>query len=134
MSIEAALERLTVWCASRDGRTVEASLRPPASDRDLDELRAAIAPYEIPSELETLLRWHNGQQPHPEPPALLPVEAGPLLGTGEAAEAYLWLRDEIEPWQWDPLWLPVLRERWTQLDVEIVADGPGVVIEQVGWG
>jgi hypothetical protein len=38
------------------------SLNPPASEADLDVLRRAIAPFELPAELETWLRFADGQR------------------------------------------------------------------------
>jgi cell wall assembly regulator SMI1 len=128
LSIEAALERLSTWL-SRDGQEVLQSLRPPATDADLDELRRAIEPYEIPPELVTMLRWHNGQPREPEPPPLLPLPEGPFLGTSDAAKSYKLLTEELEPWQWCRLWIPILQHRWSQTGVEVAPDGPGVVIE-----
>jgi hypothetical protein len=131
LSLNAALDRLSASLAD-NGQEFASSLRPPASDHDLDELRRAIDPYEIPLEVVSLLRWHDGQgyRPEPDPPWLLPIESGPLLGASEAAKAYLFLRDETEPWQWCPLWLPIVQHRWWQLAVEIAADAaPGVVID-----
>ncbi len=126
--IEGALDRLDAWLSStREGRTVSAGLRPPATNRDIDELRDAIDPYEVPPELAKLLRWHNGEDPRSRPPHLLPLDdGGPLLGTTEIAVAYHWLLENLETWQWNPLWVPVLKHRHQQLAV--VLEGPRVIL------
>jgi hypothetical protein len=36
------------------------SLAPPSSAGELELLRAAVAPLEVPLELEAVLSWHNG--------------------------------------------------------------------------
>ncbi len=102
LSIEAALERLSAWM-SRDRLGIQESMRPPATDRELDELRRAIEPYEVPSEVVAMLRWHNGQPREPAFPPLLPLPEGPLLGAGDAAKSYKFLTEKLEPWQWCPL-------------------------------
>jgi cell wall assembly regulator SMI1 len=128
LSVEAALQRLGAWM-SRDGLEIQESMGPPATDRELDELRRAIEPYKVPSEVVTMLRWHNGQPREPECPPLLPLPEGPLLGAGDAAKSYKFLTEDLEPWQWCPMWVPILQHRWSQTGVEIVPDGPGVVVE-----
>ena len=106
------------------------SLRPPVTSADLDELRRAADPFEIPDDVVTMLRWHDGQGNSPGWPPWWPsISCGPLLSAAHAAEHYTWLRDETEDWQWNPLWLPVAREGWNQAGVEMTADRPGVVID-----
>jgi hypothetical protein len=103
------------------------SRRPPASPADLDALRRAVDPYEVPDEVLALLRWANGQQGNS--PSWPSVDCGPLLSATQAAEHYSWLRDETEIWQWNPLWLPVTHEGWYQAGVEMTSDHPGAVID-----
>ena len=51
LSLDRALERLDAWLSSTDeGRSILTSLRLPATDRELDDLRAAIEPYAVPPE------------------------------------------------------------------------------------
>jgi hypothetical protein len=59
LSVEAALQRLGAWM-SRDGHEIQESMRPPAIDRELDELRRAIEPCEVPSEVVTMLLVSDG--------------------------------------------------------------------------
>ena len=128
VSIGAALERLDAWCSEGDREELLA-LRPPATEDDLDELRRAIDPYEIPPELVALLRWHNGQERSRASRDLLPIAEGPLLGTSEAQDVNDFLRNKCEPWQWCPLWVPILQERWSQVGVEVSTEGPGIIID-----
>lgn len=126
--IDSALERLD-QVLPRTNPEILASLRPPAAESDLDELRRCIAPYEIPQELETVLRWHDGQPRGEGVASLLPLSEGPFLGARDAAESYRFLTEKVEPWQWCPLWVPILQDRWSQTGVEIATDGPGVIVD-----
>jgi hypothetical protein len=128
LTLARALERLTTLLAT-DGPELLETLRPPATDRELDELRAVIDPHDIPPELESMWRWHNGQQGSPEDvPRFLPLPEGNFLGTREAADAYRFLTEETEPWQWCRLWIPLVQHRWAQSGVESVPQGPSVVV------
>ncbi len=49
-----------------------------------------------------------------------------MLGAAEIAAARHWLLENLEVWQWNPLWLPVLKHRWQQ--VAVVMAEPAVVL------
>jgi hypothetical protein len=102
------------------------SRRPPASGADLDALRRAIEPYELPVEVATLLAWADGQQG--AAPWWPSIDCGVLLSAARIAEAYAWLCEDTEDWQWSPSWLPVASEGWHQAGVEM-DDRFGVVID-----
>ena len=126
LTIEPVLERLTSVLRAKAPQ-VWASLRPSATDSDLDELRRTIAPHEIPTDLAALLRWADGQADGA--PWWPSMECGPLLNARRAAEHYTWLRENVEDWQWSAAWLPIAHEGWNQAAFEIAAAGPGVVID-----
>jgi cell wall assembly regulator SMI1 len=127
--IDAVLERLSVVLPERAPALWE-SLRAPASLADLDALRQAVDPFELPHDVVTLLRWHDGQGKAPVWPPWWPsISCGPLLSAARAAEHYTRLRDETEDWQWNPLWLPVAHEGWNQAGVEMTPDRSGVVVD-----
>ena len=129
LSLDAALARLSAWLA-KDGQDMLETLRPGATDQELDALRVVIAPHDVPPELEAMWRWHNGQQGNPEAtPRFLPLPEGNFLGTDEAIDAYRFLTEKAEPWQWCRLWIPLVHHRHSQSGVESVAEGPSVVVE-----
>lgn len=107
---------------------VRASLRPPVSEDDLDALRIAVGPFEVPDDVVTLLRWADGQESLGDPWWPL-LDAGVLESAVAAAHSYRWLCTETEDWQWNPLWLPVVRAEHVQAAVEMTADRPGVVLD-----
>jgi len=130
LSIGAALDRLSAWLERPEARAIKASLREPATDADLDDLRRLIAPHELPQELVAVLRWHNGQHGDQEnTPDLLPIGQGTLKGTQDIPGSYRFLTEDFEPWQWCPLWVPIQQHRWSQSGVANVESGPSVVIE-----
>jgi cell wall assembly regulator SMI1 len=104
-----------------------ASLNPPASDAELDILRAAVEPYELTDELEILYRWHNGQD---RSGAWWPIlEAGPLLTTTDAAEHTRGLAEHCEPFQWSPAWVAITHSSWQQTAVQLSEPLQGLVID-----
>jgi hypothetical protein len=120
------LDRLDGVLPRRAPRIWE-SRRPPVTRADLDKLRRAVDPYEVPGEVVAMLRWADGQV-HGGPwwPA---ISCGPLLSAARAAEHYAWLCEETEDWQWNRLWLPVAHEGWYQAGVEMTLGHPGVVLD-----
>jgi cell wall assembly regulator SMI1 len=111
------------------------SLRPPASTADLDQLRHAVDPHELPGDVLTLLRWADGQEHNG--PWWPSVSAGRLLGAAQAAEYYTWLLSsndlDAEEWLWNPLWLPIAHDGWAQAGVEMTPDRTGAVVD-AGFG
>jgi hypothetical protein len=104
-----------------------ATLNPPASDGELDVLRAAIEPYELIEELEMLYRWHNGQHFAGSWPLL---QAGPLLDAVAAAEkTRRMVEAEHEPWQWSTGWVAITHSSWQQTAVQLVEPLQGMVID-----
>jgi cell wall assembly regulator SMI1 len=106
------------------------SLNAGATDRDIEALRVAIQPYELPAEVEMLYRWHNGQK-ESQPPVWWPLlEAGPLLNTEQASTE----REQLsrickEPFQWSEAWLPITHEGWAQVAVKLDEPLQGLVID-----
>jgi hypothetical protein len=124
--IAAALERLSA-VLPKGAPELWGSLRPPVSSADLDVLRRATDPYELPDDVVTMLRWADGQEyGGPWWPS---ISCGALLSAARAAEHYTWLRDATEEGQWNPLWLPVAHAGWNQAGVEMAVDRPGAVID-----
>ena len=103
------------------------SLRPPVVEGDLDALRQAVAPYDLPTEVVALLRWADGQVE--DAPWFPSFEAGRLLRAADAAGHYKWLREEAAPGAPYSLLVPIVHEGWNQVGVELVGDGPGVVVD-----
>jgi hypothetical protein len=107
---------------------LRASLRPPVSADDLDALRAAVEPFEVPDDFVALLGWADGQASLGDPWWPL-LDAGVLESAAAAAHSYRWLCSETGEAQWNPLWLPVVRAEHVQAGVEMTADRPGVVVD-----
>jgi SMI1 / KNR4 family (SUKH-1) len=126
VAIEGVLKRLSAVLPGH-APEVWASLRPPVGDDELESLRYAIAPYDLPADLVALLRWANGQS---EERVWWPgMECGPLLSARQAAEHYAWLRANVEDWQWSVAWVPIAHSGWNQAALEAAPEGPGVVID-----
>lgn len=126
VKIEPVLDRLTS-ILRKSAPQVWESLRPAVTDSDLDALRRAIDPYEIPTDLIAMLRWADGQA---DGAIWWPsMECGPLLSARRAAEHYTWLRQNVEDWQRSAAWLPIAHEGWNQAALEIAPQGPGIVID-----
>jgi hypothetical protein len=92
IDIEEALARLG------EGLSVHASdvwrsLRPPVADADLDALRQAVKPYDVPTDVVALLRWADGQERGA--PWFPGFEAGRLLSASAAAGHYKWLAERL---------------------------------------
>lgn len=108
-------------------RNAQKACVPPVAEGDLEELREAVRPYEVPQDLVTLLMWADGQS---IAGWWLPsINCGPLLSAKRAAEFYTWLCKETESWQWNPLWLPIAHEQWYQAGMEMTTDRPPVLID-----
>jgi hypothetical protein len=103
-----------------------ASLNAPATDADIEELQAAVGPYEVPRELEMIFRWHNGQWTSSWPL----LNSGPLLDTKSAAKHRRSLERASEaPFQWTGSWLPITHEGWAQTVIELDEPLRGLVID-----
>jgi hypothetical protein len=103
------------------------TLNPPATQDEIDALRAAVRPHEIPQELEMIYRWHNGQADGAPWWPLL--DHGPLLSIAAAIEH----RDVLvkvceEPFQWSEAWFPITHASWAQLAVQLSEPLKGLVI------
>jgi hypothetical protein len=106
------------------------SLRAPVAAADLDALRRAVEPFELPGEVVAMLQWADGQEPVGGREVWWPsISCGPLLSAAGTAEQYRFLPSITENWQWSPLWLPIARAGWDQAFVEMTTDRPGVVID-----
>lgn len=125
MTMAEALSRLEDLLPSRAPSLWE-SLRPPATDEDIGSLRQAVAPFELCSECEQLLRWRNGADPVPG--SCWPIlDCGPLLSASDAAEHYRWMVDEGE--EWHRSWLPFVHDAWAQCGVELSESHRGVIVD-----
>lgn len=103
------------------------SLRGPADDAAIDDLRSAVAPAPLPEELETLLRSHDGQPTHDVWwPTLY---RGPLLGARDLVKQVTFFRTCTEPWQWSAAWIPVTQEQWYQAALDSVPERSGTIID-----
>jgi hypothetical protein len=127
-TMEEALERLDRLMPERAAE-LWTSRRPPVTDADLDRLRRAVAPYELPADLITLLRWSDGV-PGDWWPSL---SVGALLGAGLAADLYerMWKASREDPTVgiWSRCLVPVFQEGWWQGGLEMVDDRPGVIVD-----
>lgn len=103
-----------------------ASLNPPVGGEDLGMLRELVRPHELPAELETLLRWHDGQSGRRSWPL---IESGPLLSVAQIADHHRHMGDMCEPFQWSDSWLPVAHEGWYTTVVECALPLAGMVID-----
>jgi hypothetical protein len=119
------LARLDVLLIA-DEREFAESLNPPATDSEIEALRASLDPYELIDEVELLYRWHNGQDDRLGWPLL---ESGPLLAASEAVKHRDLLRDDCELWQWSASWLPITHSSWNQSAVELGEPLQGIVVD-----
>ncbi len=124
-TLEEELARLDGILPEHDPE-LAASLNPPVLDKDLGILRALVDPHELPSEIETLLRWHDGQSRNRSWPL---IEAGPLLSAAQIAEHHRHMGEMCEPFQWSDSWLPVAHEGWYTTVVECALPLAGMVID-----
>ena len=127
--IEAVLERLDQVMAEH-APELRSSLRPPVDSRALEQLRRAVDPFELPGDVEALLRWADGQSSAASLPTL--ASCGALLSATAIVEHYRFLRNDVEDWQWCPLWVPIARDGWSQAGVEMT-ENAGAVLD-VHWG
>lgn len=94
--------------------------RPPVSEADLAALRAAIAPWEVPSELVTLLQWHDGQEEGAWWPAFLghlPIDPAARMARHFRERRELWLEEEDSPFL--PTLLPITWHGWSLTCLEL---------------
>lgn len=106
LAMDELLRRLEAWFASHRPRA-HASFRPPATDEQIEHLRAELG-VEAPADLISLLTWHDGQED--DAPAFQHNRG--LLGTMEILEDRLMYDELLEAGDirhWDPGWIPVLR-------------------------
>jgi hypothetical protein len=129
--MEAALTRLKR--ALPRAPEVMSSLREPVSDADLDKLRRAVSPNELPDDLVTLLHWADGQartEPHPWAPVWpgLP-DGGSLLPAAGMLERYRFrCSDDPLDGEWPAQLLPIFGEQLSETSLELVGGRPGVVV------
>lgn len=95
------------------------SLRPPASEEDLEQLRRAIDPWPLPASVETWLRFADGSAGR----RFLVVDNCPLPAR-QIAESYRQLL-EFQP----PGLLPISYESHVQSSVELQGERTQVVID-----
>jgi hypothetical protein len=124
-TLQEELGRLDGLLAGHDPE-LAGTLNPPAGDEDLEMLRKLMHPYELPREIEMLLRWHDGQRPSRSWPL---IESGPLLRAVQIAEYHGRMSDTCEPFQWSASWLPVAHEGWYMTVVECALPLAGMVID-----
>jgi hypothetical protein len=137
-AVDEAIERLSSVLPRC--RALEASLQGPVSDEDLDALRRAIAPLEIPDELVALLRWADGQ-PDRWNDRLTPAQAAsripwwPSLNDGVLLSAQRIVRLYRQNRQFDAegmpspaRLLPFCGEQLSQASIEIAEGRVGVVV------
>lgn len=131
VAIESVLERFDRMTRSGRAERLLAGRRPPATDAELDELRAAVDPWSLPEDVMILLRWSNGWADHTWPPAFGSGGVDPLPFL---THSYLQMRDEPQfRHAWNPLWLPLFHESWTLGSIELLPEGQSVVIH-TNWG
>jgi hypothetical protein len=124
-TMEEALARLDTLLPERAPQ-LAAARQPPVAETDLDALRRAVDPHELPAHLVTLLRWSDGVPGHWWPS----LECGALLGAAGAAEHYAWLCENAEPeMPWPRCVLPVFHQGWYQAGLELVPGRPGVIVD-----
>jgi cell wall assembly regulator SMI1 len=104
------------------------SLRPPCAEPDLDALRNAVEPYELPEDYVQLLKWHDGQiKDSPWWPVL---DSGHLLSAQEAIEKTRRMRKACkEPWQWSDSWLAITHASWNQAAIELRFPLRGMLVD-----
>lgn len=113
-------------------REFATSLNPPATDAEIETLRAAVEPLELIEEVELLYRWHNGQSLDDRCGWPL-LDSGPLLNTAAAVKhrdalARTTVESEI-PDYWSASWLPLTHSSWNQSAVELGPHLQGIVID-----
>ena len=124
-TLQEELARLDMILPDHDPE-LAASLNPPVGDETLGMLGALIHPHELPAELATLLRWHDGQAGRRSWPL---IESGPLLSATQIAEHHRHMGDMCEPFQWSSSWLPLAYEGWYTTVVECALPLAGMVID-----
>jgi hypothetical protein len=129
--MEVALTRLER--SLRRAPEVMSSLREPVSDADLDELRRAVSPHELPDDLVTLLRWADGQartEPSPWAPAWPGMHDGSSLlpAAGMLARYRFRRSDDPLDGEWPARLLPIFGEQLSENSIELVDGRPGVLV------
>jgi hypothetical protein len=97
------------------------SLNQPVTESDLDALKRAIDPYELPAEYETWLRFADGQR---HQAGWWPVIDGPLLPAHQVVDFYsVGLQDQPSGL------LPISYASHYQVSIELAKDESTVLIE-----
>ena len=124
-ALEEELARLEAVLRRHDPE-LAGTLNPPVGEDGLEMLRRLILPYALHHDIETLLRWHDGQQPARSWPV---IESGPLLSAARMAEHHRRMGETCEPFQWSRSWLPVAHEGWYTTVVECALPLAGMVVD-----
>jgi len=125
--ITCALQRLDAALPT-GGPWLEATLRPPVVEGDLQALRDAIAPWPLPAELCAYLRWHDGQSDEHAVEWWPTLNAGVLTPTQFMITNYQRACSDDFMGPWPRGWLPLTQEGWNVTALELVQDRPPVLI------
>jgi len=125
--IASALQRLDA-ALTTGAPILKSTLRPPATEQDLQALRDAIAPWPLPTDLLAYLRWHDGQSD------AFPIEWWPTLDAGVLTPVQYMIKNYetfcskgfMGPWPRG--WLPLTQEGWNATALELVPERPAVLI------
>jgi hypothetical protein len=101
------------------------SLRPPVTETDLEALRSAVAPYDLPPEVVTMLRWHDGQAEEAWWPSFLgylPFDRAEWLARHHTARRSLYLDDVDDSNPFPPNLLPLTWHSWSLYCLELSND------------
>lgn len=122
----AVLERFDRMERTRRAGRLLAGKLAPATEQELDALRAAVQPFSVPEEVLTLLRWSNGWEDGDWPVAFA---SGGINPVRNIIESYRQMCDEPSfRSSWNPLWMPLFHESWTEGSVELLPAATSVII------
>lgn len=118
------LERFEAALRQRFPEALHA-MKPGLDDDGIASLAALIAPFDLPEQLVTLYRWHNGS------------ERGVFAGwTMESLEALTEQRQLYlgAPFNEPPVWLHIFRAEYTYVVAEVEIRGRGDYDPSIWWG
>jgi hypothetical protein len=124
-----ALSRLDMLLPQK-APELAATLLPPASDSDLEQLRVAVMPFVLPDDLVELYRWHDGQDAAQR--VWWPViSTGALFGIADAIKYYeiIVLEEVKNTDEWRRSWFPIAAEGWSRSLIDMGDEAHGLIID-----
>ncbi|NYD24965.1 SMI1/KNR4 family protein [Kineococcus aurantiacus] len=126
--ITSALQRLDA-ALTTGAPVLKSTLRPPATEQDLQALHEATAPWPLPPDLVAYLRWHDGQSDASSIAWWPTLNAGVLTPAQYMTRNYQDFCSDGFMGPWPRGWLPLTQGGHYSIALELTAERPAILID-----